>query len=210
MLRKNNSDTSYRENSKKLREDILSADISLDNRQIGQLKEFTSLLKKWNQIHNLTGAKSTTDIYANILDSLYPYTFIKKPNSLLDVGTGAGFPGLILAIGYPESHTILCEPRNKRASFLKFVAMELKLDSVEVIKKRVEDYHASEPFELITSRAVTNTKMLLSITEHLRDDDTRLLFYKGEQIFSELELVDSPIYYDIIEKNKRNYLYIKG
>ena len=197
-------------NSGKLRERILSHNILLNDRQIEQLERFTSLLGEWNQIHNLTGAKTDDEIYKNILDSLYPCAFIKEPNSLLDVGTGAGFPGLILAIAYPSCYTILCEPRNKRASFLKFVAIELELENVEVVKKRVEDYHHSEPFELITSRAVTNTKMLLSITEHLRDDDTRLLFYKGEQLFSELELVDSPIYYDIIEKNQRNYLYIKG
>jgi 16S rRNA (guanine527-N7)-methyltransferase len=105
---------------------------------------------------------------------------------------------------------VLCEPRNKRASFLKFVAIELGLENVEVVKRRVENYSTNKPFELISSRAVTNTKMLLSLTEHLRDDDTRLLFYKGEQLSSELEVVDLPIYYDIIEKHQRNYLYIKG
>ena len=185
--------------------------IVIDSRQIEQLEQFSDILEEWNKIHNLTGAKTKDKVYKNILDSLYPCEFIKEPNTLLDVGTGAGFPGLILAIVYPKCKTILCEPRNKRASFLKFVAMEIELDNIKVVKKRVEDYyHNSEPFELISSRAVTNTKMLLSLTEHLRDDDTRLLFYKGEQLFSELELVDSPIYYDIIEKNQRNYLYIKG
>ena len=184
--------------------------IEIDSVQIEQLERFTDILEEWNQIHNLTGAKIRDEIYKNILDSLYPHSFIQEPKSILDIGTGAGFPGLILAIIYPNCYTVLCEPRNKRASFLKFVAMELELDNVEVVKKRVENYHCSEPFELITSRAVTNTKVLLSITEHLRDDDTRLLFYKGEQLSLELELVDSPIYYDIIEKHQRNYLYIKG
>lgn len=184
--------------------------IAIDSIQIEQLEQFTNILEKWNKIHNLTGAKTRDEVYKNILDSLYPCEFIKEPKSLLDIGTGAGFPGLILAIAYPECKTILCEPRNKRASFLKFVAMELKLNNVEVVKKRVEDYHSNEFFDLISSRAVTNTNMLLSLTEHLRDDSTRLLFYKGEKLFSELELVDSPIYYDIIEKNQRNYLYIKG
>jgi 16S rRNA (guanine527-N7)-methyltransferase len=196
-------------NSKKLKEELLLNDIVFDNRQIEQLEKFTSILEEWNKIHNLTGAKNKNDIYKNILDSLYPCGFIEKPNSLLDVGTGAGFPGLILAIAYPNCRTVLCEPRNKRASFLKFVAMELELESIEVIKKRVEDYHPNEAFELISSRAVTNTKMLLSITKYLQNDTTKFLFYKGEQVFSELELVDSPIYYEIIEKHKRNYLYIK-
>jgi 16S rRNA (guanine527-N7)-methyltransferase len=188
----------------------LIEDLSIDCSQIKQLERFSDILQEWNRIHNLTGAKTRDNIYKNILDSLYPCNFIKEPKSLLDIGTGAGFPGLILAIAYPKCYTVLCEPRNKRASFLKFVAIELGLENVEVVKRRVENYSTNKPFELISSRAVTNTKMLLSLTEHLRDDDTRLLFYKGEQLSSELELVDLPIYYDIIEKEKRNYLYIKG
>ncbi|MCH9739853.1 MAG: 16S rRNA (guanine(527)-N(7))-methyltransferase RsmG [Epsilonproteobacteria bacterium] len=175
-----------------------------------KLKKFTSLLLEWNRIHNLTGAKTEREVEANIEDSLYPCEFIDTPNSILDVGTGAGFPGMILAIAYPETKVVLCEPRNKRASFLKFVTIELELDNVTVVKKRVEEYYSEQPFELITSRAVTNTKMLLSLTKHLQDDATRFLFYKGEQVFNELEAVDSSLNYDIIEKNQRNYLYIKG
>ena len=197
-------------NSEKLKEELLVNGILFEDRQILQLERFASILEKWNKIHNLTGAKSRDEVYKNILDSLYPCGFIEKPNSILDVGTGAGFPGLILAVAYPKCRTVLCEPRNKRASFLKFVAMELELNHVKVVKKRVEDYYQNEPFELISSRAVTETKILLSLTKHLQGSTTKFLFYKGEQVFSELELVDSPIYYDIIEKNQRNYLYIKG
>jgi 16S rRNA (guanine527-N7)-methyltransferase len=174
-----------------------------------QFKKFTALLLEWNKIHNLTGAKTPADVEKNIDDSLFPTTFIEKPTSILDVGTGAGFPGLILAIAYPEVRTVLCEPRKKRASFLKYVAMELELSNVEVAKMRVEDY-SSEPFGLISSRAVTDTKMLLELTNHLQSNDTNYLFYKGEQVFTELEAVDSSLDYDIIEKNQRNYLYIKG
>jgi len=174
-----------------------------------QLNKFTELLLEWNKIHNLTGAKNTGEVEKNIDDSLFPTTFIQKPTSILDVGTGAGFPGMILAIAYPDVHTVLCEPRKKRASFLKYVAMELELENVEVVKKRVEDYN-SEAFGLISSRAVTDTRMLLELTNHLQDENTQFLFYKGEQLFNELESVDAKLDYDIIEKNKRNYLYIKG
>jgi 16S rRNA (guanine527-N7)-methyltransferase len=191
-------------------QEILESDkIELLPQQLAQLKRFTEILQEWNKIHNLTGAKTTTEIEKNIEDALFPTTFINKPTSILDVGTGAGFPGMILAIAYADVHTVLCEPRKKRASFLKYVAMELALDNVEVVKKRVEDY-GSEPFGLISSRAVTDTKMLLNLTEHLQNSDTEFLFYKGEQLFSELESVEAQLDYDIIEKNKRNYLYIKG
>ena len=87
--------------------------------------------------------------------------------------------------------------------------MELELSNVEVVKMRVEEYN-SEPFGLISSRAVTDTKMLLELTSHLQDEKTEFLFYKGEQLFSELESVEATLNYDIIEKNQRNYLYIKG
>lgn len=87
--------------------------------------------------------------------------------------------------------------------------MELELSNVIVVKKRVEDYEA-EAFGLISSRAVTDTKMLLALTGHLQDEKTEFLFYKGEKVFSELELVDQKLDYDIIEKNQRNYLYIKA
>jgi len=174
-----------------------------------KLKRFTELLLEWNKIHNLTGAKNSAEVEKNIDDSLFPSTFIQAPNSILDVGTGAGFPGMILAIAYPASRVVLCEPRKKRASFLKYVAMELELENVEVVKKRVEAYD-DEAFDLISSRAVTDTKMLLTLTKHLQNRETRFLFYKGEQLFNELESVDYKLDYDIIEKNKRNYLYIKG
>ncbi len=174
-----------------------------------KFKIFTNILLEWNQIHNLTGAKTIAEIEANIQDSIYPSKFIDRPNSILDVGTGAGFPGLILAITYPNAKVVLCEPRKKRASFLKYVAMELELKNVTVIKKRVEEYQ-DEPFELISSRAVTNTKILLNLTQHLSTSKTRYLFYKGEQVFNEVEDITSDINYDIIKREKRNYLYIKA
>lgn len=173
-----------------------------------RLKQFTEILLEWNKIHNLTGAKTPLEVENNIEDSLYPTTFIKRPSSILDVGTGAGFPGLLLAIAYPDVKVVLCEPRKKRASFLKYVAMELNLSNVEVAKNRVEEY-LSEPFGLISSRAVTDTKMLLELTKHLQTKETQYLFYKGTNLFYELKSIDLELDYDIIEKNKRNYLYIK-
>ncbi len=192
-----------------LKQILVSQKIEVSEVQLHQLETFTVLLQEWNKIHNLTGAKHLKDIYPNIVDALFPCTFIKEPTSILDVGTGAGFPGMMLAIAYPNIKTVLCEPRNKRASFLKYVAMELGLSNVVVVKKRVEAYD-HEPFGLISSRAVTDTKMLLELTEHLQSAQTHYLFYKGEQVFSELEAVSETLMYDIIEKNQRNYLYIKG
>jgi len=130
------------------------------------------------------------------------------PASLLDVGTGAGFPGLVLAVAYPQIEVLLCEPRNKRAAFLKFAAMELGLTQVSVAKIRVEALE-HEAFGMISSRAVTDTQLLLDITAHLSDAQTDYLFYKGSQVFAELEATKNQLNYDIVSKEKRNYLWIR-
>ena len=192
---------------------ILKNKLQLENIELGtkaieQLEEFALLLNQWNKIHNLTGAKDISTIYDNIIDSLYPTTFITKPSSLLDVGTGAGFPGMALGIVYAQSSIVLCEPLNKRASFLKFVATQLGLTNISVAKVRVESLtHA--PFGMISSRAVTDTKLLLDITKHLSDTDTQYLFYKGGQVFDEISSFDNQLNYDIVQRDKRNYLWIK-
>jgi len=174
-----------------------------------KLENFATLLHEWNQVHNLTGAKSIAKIYDNIVDSLYPLTFIDAPKSLLDVGTGAGFPGLVLAIALPECEVVLAEPLKKRVSFLKYAAIDGGLSNVKVEAKRVEKVQA-EPFELISSRAVTNTKLLLSLTSHLSDAKTSYLFYKGSRVFDEMSDIKEKLNYDIVQKNQRNYLLIKG
>jgi len=182
--------------------------IYLDNETIIKLECFASLLNEWNQIHNLTGAKTVDAIYVNIVDSLYPLTFIEKPKTLLDVGTGAGFPGLLLAIALPDTEIVLAEPLKKRVSFLKYAAIDLELENVKVEAKRVEKVE-HEAFDLITSRAVTNTKLLLDLTKDISDSRTEYLFYKGSRVFDEIEDVQHQLTYDIVQKNQRNYLYIK-
>jgi len=182
--------------------------ITLSEEIVGKLEHFAALLHEWNQIHNLTGAKSIAAIYDNIIDSLYPLTFIKVPKTLLDVGTGAGFPGLVLAIALPQSEVVLAEPLKKRVSFLKYAAIDLGLKNVKVEARRVESVE-HEAFEMISSRAVTNTKLLLDFTSEISDENTEYLFYKGSRVFDEMAEVEGDLSYDIIQKNQRNYLYIK-
>jgi len=186
-----------------------SEKITLESETIAKLENFASLLHEWNQIHNLTGAKTIDAIYTNIVDSLYPLTFIEKPATLLDVGTGAGFPGLVLAIALPKTEVVLAEPLKKRVSFLKYAAIDLELSNVKVEAKRVEKVE-HEAFDLISSRAVTNTKLLLDLTKNISDNKTEYLFYKGSRVFDEIEDVQHQLDYDIVQKNQRNYLYIKG
>jgi 16S rRNA (guanine527-N7)-methyltransferase len=192
-----------------LKRRLAQENLVFDDTVVQKLAGFAELLHEWNQVHNLTGAKTIDMIYENIIDSLYPLTFIQVPESLLDVGTGAGFPGLVLAIVLPQTEVVLAEPLKKRVSFLKYTCIDLGLKNVKVEAKRVE-HVVHTPFALISSRAVTNTKLLLELTRKVSDTYTSYLFYKGSRVFDELEDVQNQLDYDIVQKNQRNYLYIKG
>ncbi len=182
--------------------------IDIQTLNVENLEKFSDILLEWNKIHNLTGAKDKKSVYDNIIDALYPITFISFPKNVLDVGTGAGFPGLVLAVAIEKSHFTLCEPLKKRATFLRFVVTMLGLSNVTVVSSRVEELESFE-FDLITSRAVTNTKLLLDLTQNQRGADTKYLLYKGSLVFNEIDdISDCELNYDIFTKNKRNYLYI--
>jgi 16S rRNA (guanine527-N7)-methyltransferase len=192
----------------RLEEKLLAEDIRLDKRALLRLERFAELLEAWNTTHNLTGARNREAIESNIVDSLIPTTFVEAPESLLDVGTGAGFPGLLLAIAWPETETVLCEPLNKRAAFLRLAVLELELRRVTVAKTRVEQLR-HEPFALVSSRAVTDTALLLRLTEHLADDATRYLLYKGSRLDEELRDVEAGAEIRIVERPPRRYLLFR-
>jgi 16S rRNA (guanine527-N7)-methyltransferase len=104
---------------------------------------------------------------------------------------------------------VLAEPLKKRVSFLKYAAIDLGLKNVKVEAKRVEAVE-HEAFDMISSRAVTNTKLLLELTGKISNSQTEYLFYKGSRVFDEIEDVQHQLDYDIVQKNQRNYLYIKS
>jgi len=191
-----------------LKEKLQRENITLDDACIGKLEQFAVLLHEWNGVHNLTGAKTIEAIDTNIVDSLYPLTFIEKPDTLLDVGTGAGFPGLVLAMALPQTEVVLAEPLKKRVAFLKYACIDIGIDNVTVEAKRVE-YLEHAPFDLVSSRAVTNTQLLLDLTRAVSDAHTRYLFYKGSRVFEEIDALQHQLEYDIVQKNQRNYLYIR-
>ncbi|MDD3060510.1 MAG: 16S rRNA (guanine(527)-N(7))-methyltransferase RsmG [Sulfurimonas sp.] len=189
----------------------LKTTIQNDNLTLGDdfyknVQKYKEHLFKWNKIHNLTGAKDQKTMDEFIYDAVFPVSFLPKVASLMDIGTGAGFPGMILAFALPDTQVTLVEPLAKRASFLQFIKADLKLENVTVVKKRVEDMEP-QIFNLITSRAVTDTKMLLKLSKNFRDANSQLLFYKGEKVFDE---IDPEIKHQIIQTKNRHYLLLQG
>ena len=182
--------------------------LHFDDKFYEDCEVFIKLLQQWGVVHNLSGRLTRGDIEENILDSLYPLNFIDNYDSFADIGTGAGYPGLILAIALRDVKSYLIEPRIKRVSFLNFVKATLKLDNLTVICNRVEQVKDLQ-VDLITSRAVTNTSLLLDITQNIKKPNSSYLFYKGSMLEDEIEIAKLNSY-KIVNRKDRNYLYIKG
>jgi len=190
-----------------LKSTLENDNITLPDNFFYNVQKYKEHLHKWNKIHNLTGAKDNDTLDAFIYDAVFPISFLPKVKTLMDIGTGAGFPGMILAFGLPDTHVTLVEPLMKRASFLQFIKADLGLKNVTVVKKRVEQMEP-KVFDLITSRAVTETKMLLQLSENFRDSKTQFLFYKGEKVFDEVEDGVKDMQHKIIETKNRHYLLL--
>ena len=188
--------------------DFENLNLNLDEQFYKRCATFIKLLQQWGKVHNLTASLKYEEIEANILDSVYPLSFIEDFKSFADVGTGAGYPGMLLAIARPHVKAVLIEPRSKRVAFLNFVKSALKLENLEIIQSRVEELDFQK-FDLITSRAVSNTSLLLQLTQNISDDDTSYLFYKGSLCQEEIENAQVQNY--VVKKvgEHRNYLYMK-
>jgi 16S rRNA (guanine527-N7)-methyltransferase len=168
---------------------------------------FSDIILKYNQVHNITGAKDKRKIYENIEDSLHPISFlhVEDIKTAVDVGSGAGFPGLILAMAMPNTHFTLFEPITKKSSFLHLAKSSLNLKNVTISTSRVEKNNGFKA-DLICSRAVTNTKMLINLCKSYISPSSTLLFYKGQNVSEELEGLSE---YKIYKKEMRNYLVLK-
>jgi len=165
------------------------------------------LLLKYNQTHNITGAKTKEAVLKNIEDSVYPLQFlnVKEIKTAIDIGTGAGFPGLLLALALPNTHFTLFEPIAKKSAFLHLAKTTLDLKNVDISTNRVEKV-APFKVDLISSRAVTNTKMLITLCKNFIDPDTTLLFYKGELVEEEIKGLRNC---QVHQRDKRYYLIMK-
>jgi 16S rRNA (guanine527-N7)-methyltransferase len=178
----------------------------MEKRFIALSETFTRELLRYNQTHNITGAKSEASVYEHIVDSIYPITFLNRYTTIYDIGTGAGFPGMVLAFQL-DANIYLIEPDKKRAAFLLYIKSLLGLEHVHVLNQKVETIH-NHKAQLITSRAVTKTKELLALCSNLIQEGTDLLFYKGSRVNEEL---DPTMDFTLIERGaNRNYLFIKG
>ncbi len=141
-------------------------------------KSYLDLLSKWNKAYNLTSIRGEDAMLRHhVLDSLAVLPFIEG-KYCLDVGTGAGLPGLILAIAQPQQHWTLIDSNIKKTRFVSQVKLELELDNVEIIHGRIEDFSSDSRYDTVICRAFTALKDFYLSCERFRKDTGVLLAMK--------------------------------
>ena len=161
-------------------EELKKLDIEITEDQLSKLNKFYKLLIEWNEKINLTRITEKEEVYLkHFYDSLTITKVIDltKVNTLCDIGTGAGFPGVVLKIMYPNLKITLIDSLQKRVNYLNIIIKELELKDIEAIHSRGEDYKGN--FDVVTSRAVANIEKLVNYTMHLLSKKGIFIAMKG-------------------------------
>ncbi len=156
------------------------------------LLNYLLLLNKWNAAYNLTAVRHLDAMVSkHILDSLAIAQWIKGTR-ILDVGTGAGLPGIPLAIAKPETQFVLLDSNGKKIRFLNEVKRQLDLKNLEIVQFRVENYHPAQGFDTVISRAFSSLEQMIHWTQHLIAKDGMWLAMKGRYPDTELNMIHQP------------------
>jgi len=159
--------------------------ISLSDKQIQQLLRYLSLILKWNRIYNLSAIRDPIEsVKKHLLDSLSIIHFV-QPGLLLDVGSGAGLPGIVIAIMKPETEVFVLDSVGKKCRFMQAVKSELALENLIVVNSRVESFKSKKSFSQITSRAFAEASKTIQLTKHLLEENGRYLLMKGSNVLEE-------------------------
>ncbi len=153
------------------------------------LIKYLEMVHKWNKAYNLTSVRDPLEmVEVHLVDSIAVAPHLNG-NYFIDVGTGAGLPGVPLSIMRPDAHFVLLDSLGKRIRFLKQVAFELKLANIEPVQYRVEDYTPEKCFDAVITRAYSSIEQMLQTCQHLVDVNGEFLALKGLYPEEELRLI---------------------
>ena len=170
-----------------LKRGLIALGLTLDRDTQQRLLDYIALIEKWNRVYNLTAIREPEKMVSHhLLDSLAvaPHLHAKR---LLDVGSGAGLPGIPLALAKPDTHVTLLDSNHKKAAFLNQAVMELKLKNAEVCGERVESWQTQNRFDVIISRAFSDMGEFVRITRHLLAPGGMFAAMKGLHPYEEID-----------------------
>jgi 16S rRNA (guanine527-N7)-methyltransferase len=183
----------------KLNQGLSALSLPLAESQVEAMLKFINLINKWNKAYNLTAVRDPLEMVdLHLLDSLAILPHVKSPR-LADIGTGAGLPGIPLAICLPDCQFTLVDSNSKKTRFVQQAVLELQLKNVEVVHSRVELFKPQHLFSTVISRAFANMGDIVNLTGHLLAEDGLLLAMKGQ--IPEQELAELSLDYSVIPLN---------
>jgi len=171
---------------KRLQQGLREMGLDLPPPATEKLLNFLQLLEKWNQTYNLTAVRDPEQMVPrHLLDSLSVLPYLQGPR-VLDIGTGAGLPGIPLALARPDLEFTLLDSNAKKTRFATQALHELGLKNVAVVQERVEKFHPAEKFDTLIARAFASIPDMLAASRHLCAPNGRFLVMKG--VFPQEEL----------------------
>jgi len=174
--------------------------IELDAKARARLLAHLELIAKWNRVHNLTAVRETEQmVVLHLLDSLSVLPHVEGAQTIVDVGTGAGLPGIPIAIARPLARVTLNDSSHKKCVFLQQAKTELALDNVEVVCDRVEKWRPAARFDAVISRAFSDLADFVSQAQHLVAPGGRLIAMKGVYPFEEIARVPATHRVEVLE-----------
>ena len=189
-------------NNNEFIEKIKCLGINPTDKQLADLETYYDMLIEWNNKINLTRIIDKEDVYLkHFYDSLTVVRIqnLEEVNTICDVGTGAGIPGIILKIFYPHLKLTLIDSKEKKLKFIDEVIKRLDLKDTKTVHTRAEEY--KEKYDLVVSRAVANIETLLKYTMHLLNKDGKLIAMKGD--------IDKELTKDVEKNIQKKYNIIK-
>jgi 16S rRNA (guanine527-N7)-methyltransferase len=152
-----------------------------------KLLDYVVLVQKWNKVYNLTAVRDADKMLTHhLLDSLAVVPYVAHAKTLLDVGSGAGLPGIPLALALPDVRVTLLDSNHKKTAFLTQVVIELKLHNADVVCERVEKYLSKQSFDVVVSRAFSDLPEFVASAGRLVASGGTLLAMKGVHPFEEI------------------------
>jgi len=175
---------------------LAQTDIALTQKQQQQLVRYVELLDKWNKAYNLTSVRLPQEMMVkHIMDSLVVAPHLTG-HHYIDVGTGPGLPGIVLAIALPNTQFVLLDSLGKRVRFLMHVKHELGLDNVTPVQSRVEEYQPSVKLDGVLSRAFASLQDMVDWCSHLIDQSGHFIALKGVYPSEELESLPAGVKFE--------------